>query len=341
MQNSGREKIEININDRRTILAQPDISLLQALKNEGIFVSSACGGRGICGLCRLRVLEGVADNLTQSELLHLDAAEQQNNFRLACQVKVTKDLRVLIPESFFNAQEFRAEATEISDLTHDIKEVRLRLRAPQSILFKSGQYIQLRIPSYGTIKKIAFRPYSIASPPSENTVIELEIRRVPNGIGTTYIFEHLKKGDVVSFNGPHGDFFLRENDKPVVMIAGGSGMAPIKSMLGDMRDRKIQRPARYFFGARTPADIFYADLMREFERTWPDFRFIPSVTAIPPGKKWEGETGLIIDVVNRRLGAEYNGEVYLCGSPAMIEACLGILRQKKVSEDHIFYDKFA
>lgn len=341
MENRGREKIRIIINENRTIFARPGVSLLQALKENNIFLPSACGGRGICGLCRLRVPEGASENLTQPELIHLDADEQKNNFRLACQVQVRKNLRVFIPESLFNVREFKATVVEIRDLTHDIKEIKLHLRDPQSISFKSGQYIQLRIPSYSGNKRIVYRAYSIASPPSENTIIELEVRRVLNGIGTTYIFDYLKKGDSIAFNGPHGDFYLRENDKPVVMIAGGSGMAPIKSMLSDMRDRKIQRQTRYFFGARMPADIFYADLMRSFEQTLFDFRFIPSVTAIPPGEKWEGEDGLITEVVARHLEEKFQGEVYLCGSPAMIDACLNVLHEKKVAEDHIFYDKFA
>jgi len=341
MEDSGRDRIQININDSRTIHAQPGISLLHALKDENIFVPSACGGRGICGLCRLRVLDGAPEHLTPQELAHLGGAEQQDNFRLACQVQVKKKLRISIPDAFFNAREFRATAAEIRDLTHDIKELRIELSNPPNISFKSGQYIQLRIPAYGENKRTIYRSYSIASPPSENTVIELEARRVPNGLGTTYIFEHLKKGDIIAFNGPHGDFYLRDNDKPILMIAGGSGMAPMKSMLENMRDRKIKRKTRYFFGARTPSDIFYADLMFSLEQTLPDFKFIPSVTTRQPGEKWPGETGLIPAVVERHLEEGFQGEAYLCGSPAMIEACLKILQQKKVPAERIYYDKFA
>jgi len=341
MEDISPNKIKININDSRTVFATPGISLLQALKEENIFVSSACGGRGICGLCRLRVLEGAPETLTPQELAHLGSAEQQDNFRLACQITLKRGLRVLIPESFFNAREFRATVAEIRDLTHDIKEIRLQLQSPQSISFKSGQYIQLRIPPYAGSKRIAYRTYSIASPPLENTVIELEVRRVPNGLGTTYIFEHLKKGDNIAFNGPHGNFFLRENDNPIVMIAGGSGMAPIKSMLGDMRGRKIRRKIRYFFGARTPSDIFYADLMSSLETALPDFHFIPAVSDVLPGENWPGETGLVTEVVERHLEEGFQGEAYLCGSPAMIDACLKILQQKKVPMERIYYDKFA
>jgi Na+-transporting NADH:ubiquinone oxidoreductase subunit F len=161
------------------------------------------------------------------------------------------------------------------------------------------------------------------------------------GIGTTYIFDHLKKGDAVVFNGPHGDFFLRENNLPAVLIAGGSGMAPMKSILGHMRDRKIARQTRYFFGARAPSDVFYADLMRSFESSLDNFRFIPAVAALQPGEQWQGETGRIDGVVARHLEENFPGEVYLCGSPAMIDACLELLRRKNVPENRIFFDKFA
>ena len=112
-------------------------------------------------------------------------------------------------------------------------------------------------------------------------------------------------------------------------------------MLSDMRDRKIARRTRFFFGARSPADIFYADFMRSLEQALPDFRFIPSVATTRPEKKWAGETGLITEAITRRMEEGFQGEVYLCGSPAMIDACVDILRQKKVPEDNIFYDRFA
>jgi Na+-transporting NADH:ubiquinone oxidoreductase subunit F len=343
-----RRRIKIVINEGRQLLKEPGLSLLQALKEENIFLPSACGGRGMCGLCRVRILEGAPADFTPAELTHLDAGEQKNNIRLACQIMLyqagttrERALRISVPEYFFNTRQYTAIVSEMKDLTGNIKEVRLGLSNPRNISFKSGQYIQLCIPPYGENKKTTYRAYSIASPPSENTAVELEIRRVHRGVGTTYIFDHLKKGDRIAFHGPHGDFYLRDSDKPIVMIAGGSGMAPMKSMLADMRERKTHRQVRYFFGARTPADIFYADLMRSFEQQLPDFRFIPSVSTVPPGKKWEGETGLITEVIARHIENEFEGEVYLCGSPAMIEACLKVLQEKKVAGKNIFYDKFA
>lgn len=341
MKESNGKKVKIIINENPPLLSKPENSLLQALKEKNIFLPSACGGHGLCGLCRVKILEGAPDNFTPQEQAQLGAAEQKDGIRLACQVKLTRDLRLSIPETFFKTREYKATVAEIGNLTRDIKEIKLRLPEPSSISFKSGQYIQLRIPPYGQSKKTVYRAYSIATPPTSGNLLELEISRVRNGIATTYIFEHLKKGDSIAFNGPHGDFFMRDSDKEIVMIAGGSGMAPMKSMLADMQDRQIKRKTRFFFGARSPSDIFYRDLMNQFEAAMPHFKFIPTVAGKLPGKKWEGEMGLVTDAVERRLEENFAGEAYLCGSPAMIEACLDILRQKKVSEDRIFYDKFA
>lgn len=341
MQEESANSVRITINGLRQVAAPAGVSLLQALRQAEIFVPSACGGRGICGLCRVRVEAGAPEAPTDAELNHLGEAERRDKFRLACQVKARDGLRIQIPESFFGAREYQAEVASIRDLTSDIREVKLVLRAGTQIAFKSGQYIQFRIPPYGLVKRLSYRAYSIASPPSQKDAIELEIRRVRAGIGTTYIFEHLKVGDRAAFNGPHGDFYLRDTPLPAVMIAGGSGMAPMKSMLAHMRDRKVAKPTRYFFGAQASSGIFLEQEMRAFEKILPDFRFIPCVNTVGPGEKWAGETGLVPAVVERLLEKDFPGEVYLCGSPAMISACLGVLARKNVSPELIYYDKFA
>jgi len=332
---------KILINGSRQVYAAPGISLLQALKENDIFLSSACGGHGICGLCRVHVPEGADSAFTPAELAHLSPAEQQDNIRLACQVKLSRDLRISIPEKFFHIREYRAVVSSVRSLTGSIREVVLELVKPETINFKSGQYIQLRIPPYPGKRRMVYRAYSIASAPSDGRHVELEIGYARNGLATTFIFEHLKTGQVMSFNGPHGDFRLSDGGRDMVMIAGGSGLAPMKSMLCDMRDRNITRKVRLFFGARSPAEIFHADLMASLERTLPDFKFIPTVAAKNPEEKWKGEIGLVTGVLDRRLEDNFNGEAYLCGSPAMIEACLEILRRKKIPEERIFYDKFA
>lgn len=339
-ESAGATTTSVTINKHPPFPALTGQSLLAALKEQGIFVPSACGGHGVCGLCRVKVAEG-AGPVTNRESALLSKADLQAGMRLACQVRVERNLRLSLSEDYFYVREYKAEVIGLRDLTADIREIRLQLKSPPALDFKAGQYIQFRIPPYGAVRRITFRAYSIASPPSEHSQLELEVKQVLNGIGSTYIFTHLKLNDPVIFNGPHGDFYLRAGDRPVILIAGGSGMAPIKAMLYDMRDRKISRKVRFFFGARARRDLFLLNEMQALEKSLPDFRFIPALSGPLPDDKWDGETGLISDVLARRIEAACPCEAYLCGSPAMIEACIKVLCAKGVENSRIFYDAFA
>jgi len=227
------------------------------------------------------------------------------------------------------------------DLTPDIRELQLRLIDPPVIDFKAGQYIEFQIPRYEQVQRLSFRAYSIASPPSSSGRIELEIREVPEGLGSTYIFKHLQLHDRVRFHGPHGHFYLRESPHPLIFIAGGSGMAPIKSILYDMRDKHVARSARYYFGARDRRDLFLIDEMKRLESDLPDFKFIPALSEPLADDSWEGETGLVSDVVERHIVPGQATDAYLCGSPGMINACLAMLLRKGFDKNRIYYDKFA
>lgn len=313
--------------------------LLKTLTQEGIFIPSACGGRGSCGLCKVRVLSGGGDYLP-TELPFISDEERENQVRISCQIKVKTDLAIAIPEELFLVKEFRTTVQSIRDLTHDIKEVTLHLGDPNEITIKAGQYVQFVVPEYGDLDESVYRAYSVASAPSQKGLVELEIRLVPNGICTTYVHEHLKEGDEVTINGPYGDFYLRESDRNVICIAGGSGMAPIKSILLDMAERGIDRKTSYFFGARTKRDLFLLDEMKELESQMKDFTFVPALSEPQPEDNWDGEVGLITDVVGRMVTDGPNSEAYLCGSPGMIDACIRVLHELGVSDENIYYDKF-
>jgi Na+-transporting NADH:ubiquinone oxidoreductase subunit F len=164
---------------------------------------------------------------------------------------------------------------------------------------------------------------------------------VPNGICTTYVFQHLKPGDEVTVNGPYGDFYLRDSDRDIIFVAGGSGMAPVKSILMDMMDRGIRRKATYFFGARSARDLFLVEEMRALEGKLPGFRFVPALSNPDPEDRWDGERGLITEVLARHFERLDHHEAYLCGSPGMIDASINVLKSKGLSEELIFYDKFA
>ncbi|HNT37069.1 MAG TPA: FAD-binding oxidoreductase, partial [bacterium] len=211
----------------------------------------------------------------------------------------------------------------------------------EPVRFKAGQYAQFRIPSYGASPEPVYRAYSISSAPTDDRALEFVIRRVPSGIATTYIFDHLKRGDVLSVNGPYGDFYLRDTDAEIVFIAGSTGIAPIKSILHTMTEQGINRKARFFFGAVQKRDLFYREEMAEFERNLPNFHYIPALSRKLPEDQWDGEEGLITEVLERHLTDGPNVEAYLCGSPGMIDACVKVLMTKGVTADRVFYDKFA
>ena len=331
-------QVIISLNDGRQIHSPSGRSLFATLRANGIRVPTACGGKGACGLCKVRV-HGDSPPLQPAELSALSDEERAGHLRLSCQVKPDRDLRVELSPDVLAALEYQATVLNINDLTHDIKEIRLAVQTP--IAFRSGQFVVLRIPPYGDIRFATFRPFSMASSPSQPGLVELEIRRVPGGIGTSFIFDHLKTGMSLPFVGPYGDFWLRESERELIFIAGGTGLAPILSILEDMAVRNIARRAVFFFGARARADLFHLDRMRNLQERMPGFRFIPALSSPAPDDDWPGERGLITEVVERHVKSVTNVDAYLCGSPVMINACVKLLVGKGLPEARIFYDKFT
>jgi len=313
---------------------------LTSLASQQVFIPSACGGRGTCAYCKVKVLTGGGPVLPM-ETPYLTPDEVRDGVRLSCQVKVREDIAIEIPEELFNIRQYRARVERMTDLTYDIKELRLALIEPETISFKAGQYIQLRTSPYEGSSEPVFRAYSISSPPADDKHIELIIRLAPDGICTTWVFNHLHEGDEVVFNGPYGDFTLRPGNAEIIFGAGGSGMAPIKAMLQDAPDEINRRGATFFFGSRQPRDVFHAELMRDIESSYENIRFVPSVAQPDPSDTWPGEKGLITEVLDRHLADASGKEFYLCGSPGMIDACVTLFKKKGASENVIYYDKFA
>ena len=330
---------QININDERNITVNGGKDLLSMLTAEKIFIPSACGGRGTCGLCKLKVLEG-AGPLLPTEIPYLSKEEAESSVRLSCQVKVRNDLSIEIPPELFAIREYVCKCAEIVDLTHDIKQFRFELVEPKQIDYIPGQYIQLFTPVYKKGIEEVYRAYSISSDPAEKNNIVTIIRLVPGGICTTYCFEYLKVGDEVKINGPYGDFRLSDTDAPIVFIAGGSGMAPIKCILHYMKNTANNRKATYYFGANKVNELFLLDQMKEFESDLADFRFVPVVASPQENENWDGEKGLVTEAVKRNLTNASECEAYLCGSPGMIDAAIKVLAELGMGEERIFFDKF-
>ena len=333
-------EVKVTINGKKEFEVKGGRSLLSTLMAEEIFIPSACGGRGSCGLCKVKVESGVGQYLP-TELPWISSEEQAENVRLSCQIKVKNDMEIRIPEELFSVKQFKAKVKSLKDLTHDIKELRLKLVKPETIEFKAGQFVQLQTPEYKLSDEEVYRAYSISSIPSETDEIELEVRLVPDGICTTWVHQYLEEGDEVLFNGPYGDFHLRETEREIICIAGGSGNAPIKSILLDMAESGNIRKVSYFYGARTVKDLVLPDDMAAITKDLKNYTYIPVLSDPEADTSWDGETGFVTDAVAQYLESGKNIEAYLCGSPGMIDACIKVLTEKGVPEELIYYDKFA
>lgn len=333
-------EMKIVINDDKEYIVDGGNTLLAALIDEKIFIPSACGGKGTCGYCKVKILEGGGPVLP-TELPWLTEEELKDKVRLSCQCKIKEDMRIEIPEELFNVREYQVTVESIEDMTPVIKKLRLRFKEGEEISFKPGQYIQLKAPIYEGNDEEVYRAYSIASPPSEKSYIDLIIGYVPGGIATTYVHKHLKIGDTVDINGPYGDFCYQDKyDNEMILVAVGTGMAPILSILYHMKDQDIKRKARFYFGARTPEDLFLLDELKEFEKALYDFEFIPTLSRALDEHNWTGARGRVNVLLDEHIKNPDDKEAYLCGSPAMIDTVVEVLKEKGILEEHIYYDKF-
>lgn len=326
---------KITINKERILTVSGGDNLLSYFAQRKIFIPSACGGKATCGYCKVEVLSG-AGHILPTEEVFIQREDRLKGLRLACQVKVKNDIEVLISEDLLQAKEYKTRILQITDLTHDIKYVVMKLEEPGEITFKPGQYIQFRIPDTDE-----FRAYSIASAPSQRNVIELIVRLVPGGLCSAYIHEALDVEDEIVVTGPYGDFYLRDDSqREIVCVGGGCGMAPIRSIIFHLKEKGMPRKISYFFGARSKTDLFYTEELRGLEKECANFKYIPVLSEPRPDDKWTGETGFVTQALERHMHSNGNTEAYLCGPPPMIDAAIKVLAKKGVNEIHIYYDKF-
>ncbi len=343
--NYGQLNIDIN-QGKKSLEIKGGSPLLLSLAEQNIFVPSACGGRGSCGACKVKITSDVGPVLP-TETPYLSKAELGDSVRLACQVKIKQDIKIEIPESLFNIKKVTTVVEKITDVTHDIKEVLVRLPEGVDINYDAGMYGQFEAPKYGKIKEATQRAYSFSSDPQDKEHLEFLIRLVPGGIVTTYVHEHLKEGDKINIVAPVGEFHVQPTDATMICVAGGSGMAPFKSIFNEMihNGTILTRQIWYFFGARTTRDIFYLEWLREMEKQYPKFHFIPALSEPDETGNWDGETGLITDVMDKYLKSDElkdsSKEGYLCGSPGMLDACMVVMRNNEMEEKRIYFDKFA
>lgn len=229
------------------------------------------------------------------------------------------------------------EVVAIEELTADIRLMRLKLVEPTEVGFTPGQYVDITVPGSDVT-----RAFSMANTSSEGGELEFMIKVYEGGRFSGLLDSELEPGTELQIKGPFGVFMLRESsDADIVFIGGGAGMAPIYSLLTSIAEKGIERKATYYYGARTKADLFHLEEFQQLEERLPNFNFVPALSEASDDEDWDGETGLITEVVDRLEDDLSEAHAYLCGPPPMIDACIPVLESKGVTEEHIYFDKFT
>jgi propane monooxygenase reductase component len=311
-------------------------SVLDAAFRHGFNLVYGCR-EGQCSACKAYLLEGEVV-LKPYSTFALSESEESNGYTLLCRAMPEEDLVVELlhfdPDNYKLENEIRdgrATVSAVEALTHDISRLELEVIEPADFSFLPGQYVDLWVPGAEDLR----RSFSMANLPGDGR-IELIIKRYPGGRFSGLLDGGISTGDEIRFTGPYGAFHLRDTDRPILMVAGGSGMAPILSLLRALASDRSDRPIRFFYGARTQQDLFYVDLVREFGAGLPDFEFVPVLSDEGEGFVHEAACGCL-------AGGEVDDpEIYMCGPPPMIDAMLEEATSAHgVDEDRIFHDKFT
>lgn len=332
---SGTVKININ-NGEKELTVAPGSSLLSTLSQEKIYLPSACGGKGNCGMCKCQVVEG-GGTILPTEVGYFSRKEQQNNWRLGCQVKVRENLGILLPPEVLGVKKWECTVVSNRNVATFIREFVVKLPEGEHLNFRSGGYIQIDVPActvnYSNIQvdplykpdwdrmhmfdlkmvnpEPTFRAYSMANHPAEGNIIMLNIRiatppidrakhtfvNVNPGICSSYIYS-LKPGDKVTISGPYGQFFIKDTDNEMVFIGGGAGMAPMRSHIFHLfKTLHTKRKVSFWYGARSKREIFYEKDFEEIEKEYPNFSFHIALSDAMPEDKWTGSKGFIHQVL--------------------------------------------
>ena len=328
--------IEIEVGEEQTIL--------RAASEQGLMLMHGCK-EGQCAACKSFVLEGEDIELDKYSTFALPDFEKDEGFTLLCRAHVYEDVTIELLnydedmiKSGLPLQRATAEVAAIEEVTHDLRHVTLTLLDPTELRYFPGQYVDVTVPSQGVT-----RSFSMANTPTGRAgMLEFVIKVYPDGRFSSLLSGgDLSVGDRVEVVGPYGVFTLREgSDARIVLVGGGAGMAPILALLRALAERGSVRDIVFYYGARTRRDLCFEDELHELERALPSFRYVPALSE-PDGSDWDGETGLITDVLKRREDSLTGAHAYVCGPPPMVEAAMPVLGGLGVEEKRIYYDKFT
>jgi propane monooxygenase reductase component len=328
--------IEIEVDEKQTIL--------RAAAEQGIMLMHGCK-EGQCAACKSFVLDGEDIELDRYSTFALPDYEKDEGFTLLCRAHPYEDLTIELlqydEEMIRNGlpiQEAEAEVVSNEPVTHDMRHLVLKLTEPAELRFFPGQYVDITVP--GTDETRSFSMANVTS--RDGGLLEFVIKIYPDGLFSHFLDAQLAVGDQLHLTGPFGVFTLREDPgSELIFVGGGAGMAPILSLLRSMAERGIDRKATYYYGARQRRDLCFEKELRDLQEQLPNFRFIPALSEAAGDDGWDGETGLITDVVKRLAGNLAGAHAYVCGPPPMVEAAQVMLAAAGVEEKRIYFDKFT
>jgi len=376
---SGDVSILINDNPANSLQTKSGGTLLGTLSANRIFIPSACGGKGSCGVCKVNVLEG-GGALLPTEVGHVSRGEAREGCRLSCQVKVKQDMKIEIPAEIFSVKQWQCTVRSNDNVATFIKELVLQLPAGDGVPFRAGGYIQIECPPHtvnykdfaiaeeyrgdwdkfnvwkyvSKVEEKVTRAYSMANYPEEEGIIVLNVRvasppprqdDVPPGAMSSYIFG-LKPGDNVTISGPFGEFFARDTNNEMIFIGGGAGMAPMRSHIFDQfRRLHTKRKVSYWYGARSLREAFYVDDFNGIQQENENFEWHLALSDPLPEDNWTGKKGFIHQVLYEHYLKDHEApedcEYYICGPPMMLDACRKMLDDLGVEPENILYDDFG
>ncbi|MBE9548444.1 MAG: NADH:ubiquinone reductase (Na(+)-transporting) subunit F, partial [Proteobacteria bacterium] len=373
-------EVNVNVNETLDFKVRSGGKLLGALADNQVFPPSACGGGGTCGLCRVVVHEG-GGTLLPTEAALISKREAQAGERLACQVAITQDIRIRVPEDVFGVKQWLCTVRSNRNVATFIKELILDLPDGETIDFRAGGYVQITCPPhrlkytsfdiqdeyrkdwerFGLFELQSFvlepqvRAYSMANYPEENDTILLNVRiatpppgipgKIPTGVMSSFLF-NLKPGDQVEVFGPYGEFFAKDTDAEMIFIGGGAGMAPMRSHILDQINRlHSKRKMSFWYGARSLRETFYS---REFDKLAQEndnFSWHLALSDPDDTDHWTGLEGFIHTVLLQQYLQDHPApedcEYYLCGPPMMVAAVEHMLVDLGVEKENILFDDFG
>jgi phenol hydroxylase P5 protein len=314
-------------------------TILDAALRAGVYLPHACC-HGLCGTCKIQVVEGEVDHGQASSFALMDF-ERDEGACLACCASAQGDLVIEAeieedPDAEnLPVRDFSGVVTRVESLTPTVRGIWIRL--DEAIRFQAGQYVNLALP-----EGIGSRPFSIASPPANGLEVELNVRIVPGGLGTTYVHERVRAGDRVTVTGPYGRFLVRKSARvPVIFMAGGSGLSSPRSMIYDLLAEGFALPITLIYGQRTRDELYYHEEFLDLAVRYDNFTYAPVLSEEPEASSWDGARGFVHEEAKRLFGDDFRGrKAYLCGPPLMVESCISTLMRGRLFERDIYTEKF-